>query len=217
MNNDGRSKPELFAACFKIPQFRASIEDMEDSEWVQRLRNGDPKAYSRFVDQFQGRVYNTCIGFVFNREDAEDLAQEVFVEVFRSIANFEERSSLATWVYRIAVTKSLELLRSRTRKKRAGQLLSLFGLQQSGFDVRGHAIDHPGIRLENQERAKHLYAAIDSLPENQRIAFVLHKIDGHSYEAVAEIMELSGPSVESLLFRAKKNLQKKLENYYRST
>lgn len=188
---------------------------MEDWALVERVRAGDAAAFEVIVDRFQGRVYNACLGFVFNSDDAQDLSQEVFMEVFRSIDSFEGRAALGTWIHRIAVTKSLELLRSRNRKKRAGQLLSIFGLQQAGWDARASELDHPGIALENKERARHLYAAIASLPEQQKIAFTLCKIEGRSYEEASEIMQMSIPSIESLLFRAKKGLQKKLEDFYR--
>ena len=102
---------------------------MEERAWIEELQKGSPKAFERLVDAFQKRVFNTCLNFVFDQSDAEDLTQEVFVEVFRSIRGFEERSSLATWIYRISVSKSLELIRSRKRKKRAGVLLSIFGMQ----------------------------------------------------------------------------------------
>ena len=187
---------------------------MEESGLIDAVKAGDKLAFGRLVDRYERSVFNACLGFAFNREDAQDLAQEVFLEVFRSIHHFEGRSALGTWIHRIAVTKSLELIRSRSRKKRAGQLLSLIGLQQAGWDPRADEVDHPGIRLENKERARHLYAAIDSLPEQQRIAFTLSKIDGRSYEEVAAIMETSIPSVESLLFRAKRGLQKKLTQFY---
>lgn len=187
---------------------------MEEQELIDGVKAGNAQAFEVLVERYQGRVYNACLGFLFNKEDAEDLSQEVFVEIHRSIHGFEGRSALGTWIHRIAMSKSLELIRSRARKKRAGQLLSLLGLQQAGWDPRAADIDHPGIRLENKERARHLYAAIDGLPEQQRIAFTLAKIEGRSYEEVSEIMSASIPSVESLLFRARKGLQKKLEAYY---
>lgn len=189
---------------------------MEDQELIEKLRTGDRKAFEALVDAFQTKVLNTCLSFVFDRSDAEDLTQEVFVEVFRSISGFEQRSSLSTWIYRISVTKSLELIRSRKRQKRAGVLLSIFGLQQAGWDVKAPASDHPGVRLENKERAHRLHLALQSLPENQRIAFTLHKLEAQSYEEVAQVMGVSLSSVESLIFRARKNLQKSLENYYKS-
>lgn len=189
---------------------------MEDQELIDKLRSGDRRAYEALVDAFQAKVYNTCLNFVFDQSDAEDLAQEVFVEVFRSIGAFEQRSSLSTWIYRISVTKSLELIRSRKRQKRAAVLLSIFGLQQAGWDTRAPHTDHPGVRLENKERAERLHLALQSLPENQRIAFTLHKLEAQSYEEIALVMGVSLSSVESLIFRARKNLQKSLENFYKT-
>jgi RNA polymerase sigma factor (sigma-70 family) len=197
-------------------QFALEAIGMEEREFIAQLRGGDARAFDRLVTAYQSRVFNTCLGFVFAREEAEDLTQEVFVEVYRSIAGFEERSSLSTWIYRIAVTKSLESIRHHKRKKRAGVLLSIFGLQQAGWDARAPAIDHPGVRMENQERAQHLHRALQKLPENQRIAFTLHNLDAQSYEEVASVMGISISSVESLMFRARKNLQKTLEKFYKS-
>lgn len=188
---------------------------MEEALWIAALRKREQAAYARLVERYQSRIYNVCLGFVFHREEAEDLCQEVFVEVYRSIEQFEGRASIGTWMHRIAVTKSLEAIRARGRKKRAAQLLSLIGLKEAGIEPQAYALDHPGIQLENQERARHLYAAIDHLPENQRVAFTLAKVEGRSYEEVAEIMQVSIPSVESLLFRARRTLQALLENFYR--
>lgn len=180
------------------------------------MRAGEENAYRQFIALHKDRVFNTCMGYVFNSEDAEDLAQEVFLEVFRSIHKFKGESSLFTWVYRICVTKSLEMIRRRKRKKRAAVLLPLGGLQECGFEPVGDRIDHPGIRLENKERAKVLYAAIGGLSENQRIAFTMHNVDGKSYQEIAVTMELSLSSVESLIFRARRNLRSKLEVFYKN-
>jgi RNA polymerase sigma-70 factor (ECF subfamily) len=188
---------------------------LKEQQLILSLCAGEQKAYQQFITSHQDRVFNTCMGYVFNAEDAEDLAQEVFLEVFRSIRKFKGESSLFTWVYRICVTKSLELIRRRKRKKRAGTMLSLGTLQESGFEPTGHRIDHPGIRLENKERGRVLYAAIDSLSENQRIAFTMHNLDGKSYQDIAGSMCLSLSSVESLIFRAKRNLRSKLNVFYR--
>ncbi|MEM7037033.1 MAG: sigma-70 family RNA polymerase sigma factor [Bacteroidota bacterium] len=188
---------------------------MEEQSRIAQLKQGDQAAFRALVDQFQDRIYNTCLGFVYNAEDAEDLAQEVFMEVFRSIHKFKGEAKLSTWMHRIAVTKSLELIRSRNRKKRAGKVLSLFGLKATGQEPKAMAYDHPGVQLENKERSAVLFGAIQKLAENQRIAFTLHKVDAKSYQEVAEIMGVSLSSVESLMFRAKRNLRKKLEKYYR--
>jgi len=183
---------------------------------VQDLKAGKSTAYKVLVRDFHGRVFNTCLGFVGNSQDAEDLAQEVFVEVFKSIHKFQEKSKLSTWIYRISVTKSLELIRKRGRKKRAGQMFSLADLNEKGFDLKGCKTDHPGVQMENQDRSKALYQALATLPENQRVAFTLNKIDGSSYQEVADIMGTTLSSIESLIFRARKNLQKQLAYFYKT-
>ncbi len=150
-----------------------------------------------------------------NRQDAEDLAQEVFIQVFQSIGDFRQESSLSTWIYRIAVTKSLELKRKRNRKKRMAYFKSLLNLQQNPDELEDQQFfNHPGIEAENSERTRILFESIESLPKNQRIAFTLNKIEHLSYKEVAQIMETSLSAVESLIHRARKNLQDKLRSYY---
>ena len=158
-------------------------------------------------------VYNTSLGIVQNPEDAEDVAQEVFVQVYESVGQFKGDSKVSTWIYRIAVTKSLDHLRKKKRKKRFAFLQSLFGVNEE--EVR-HEPDfhHPGVALENKENAAVLFQAIDKLPDNQKVAFTLHKVEGLSYQEVAEVMESTVSSVESLMHRAKGNLKKYLTEYY---
>lgn len=188
----------------------------EERQLIESLRSGSEKAFSTLVDDFQEKVLNTCLGFIPNQQDAEDLTQEVFVEVFRSVGKFRGEAKLSTWVYRIAVTKSLEKIRSRKRQKRVSFFQSLIGLEDKKAKAVEDNFNHPGIQLENKERAKILFNKINQLPDNQRIAFTLHKVEGMSHKEICEIMELSISSIESLLFRAKKNLKKHLYNYYKN-
>ncbi|MEM7658441.1 MAG: RNA polymerase sigma factor [Bacteroidota bacterium] len=145
--------------------------------------------------------------------EAEDLAQEVFVEVHRSIGSFQGQAKLSTWLYRIATNKSLEWIRRNQRQKRWAFFSAKRG-EDSGILQVADAEAHPGTALENQERSRILLAAIATLAEKQRVAFTLHKLEGVSYQEISKIMEVSLSSVESLMFRAKKNLQKKLRSYY---
>ena len=100
---------------------------MNEFELIQGLRNADEAAFKYLVDTYQDRVFNTAIGIVQNAEDAEDVAQEVFIQVYRSIHGFKGESKLSTWLYRIATTRALDLLRSRKSKKRFGFMQRLFG------------------------------------------------------------------------------------------
>ena len=166
------------------------------------------------IDRYRDKVYNTALGMVQSAEDAEDIAQEVFIEVFESIAGFKGDSRLTTWIYRITITKSFDHLRRKKRKKRFAIIRSLFD-PLSPADEPADFI-HPGVQMENRERAAILFRAIDRLSENQRIAFTLHKVEGLSYLEVAEVMGVTVSSVESLMHRARANLRKMLAEYYRA-
>ncbi len=183
---------------------------MNEQELIQGLRNGNEAAFKYLVDTYQDRVYNTALGIVQNAEDAEDVAQEVFIQVYRSISHFKGESKLSTWLYRIATTRALDLLRSRKSKKRFGLLQRLFG---EGNEPLYELPDfnHPGVALDRKENAAKLFKALGQLPENQRIAFTLHKMEDLSYQEISEVMQTSVPAVESLMHRAKQNLRKILE------
>ena len=178
---------------------------------IPALKAGNPQAFKQLVEGYKDQVLNTCLGFVPNLADAEDLSQEVFVEVYASIKHFKAEAKLSTWIYRIAVNKCLEELRRRKQLKRAAYFKGLLGLGTEAEEQPGSHFDHPGFTAENQERARYLLMALESLAENQRIAFTLAQIEGHSYKEVSEIMGISFSSVESLMFRARNNLKKRLE------
>ena len=190
---------------------------MSKENFIDDLKNGHRNAFDRLIEEYQDKVFGRCLSFVPNKEDAEDIAQEVFVEVFKSVKKFKGNSTLSTWIYRITTNKCLEFIRKKNTKKRFAFLQSLFGnevpLDKTSFFTE---FKHPGILLENKEDAEVLYSAIDRLPEEQRIVFTLHKIEGLSYKEISEITEKSIPSIESLLFRAKKNLRKLLHDFYKN-
>ncbi|MFZ4525814.1 MAG: RNA polymerase sigma factor [Chlorobium sp.] len=172
------------------------------------------KLFRSIVADHQEMVVNTCYRFVFNREDAEDLAQDVFVEVFRSLDQFREESKLSTWIYRIAVTKSLDHLRHLKRKKRFSSLKRMIGITDPADDIAAPSHDNPPEALAQTERAKILLDALDTLPESQKTAFLLSKQEGYSNQEIADILKTSVSAVESLIHRAKKNLHDKLYVYY---
>lgn len=187
---------------------------MEEKEFIQQLKKNDEKAFQLLVDLFSKKVYNTCVGMLQNMEDAEDVTQEIFITIHLNIGLFKEESSLSTWIYRISVNKCLEFIRKKQRKKRLGVFKSIFTFDGEKALENHTDFVHPGVQLEQQELAKILFKAIDLLPEQQRTAYVLHKLDQVSYNEIAGIMKVSLSSVESLLFRAKQNLKKHLATYY---
>lgn len=182
---------------------------MTEQELIFGLRQGEEPAFKELVTRFQDKVFNTALGLLQHHIEAEDIAQEVFIQVFRSIRNFKEESLLSTWIYRITVTKSLDHLRSKKRKKRFGILSNLFG--DNNLPVyEPEDFNHPGVLQENKEDAAILFKVIDQLPENQRTAFILNKVEGLAYREIAAILNTTEPAVDSLLQRAKQNLRKKL-------
>ncbi len=190
-------------------------DSMTESELIQNLKQQKEAAFTKLVKQYQDQVVNTCFGFVHDAEDSRDLAQEVFVEVYHSISKFREESGLGTWLYRIAVNKSLDFIRRKNRKKRFGIHMRVGKLGATDqVDLAGR-VDNPHTQLEVKERFVLLREAIARLPENQRIAITLHKFEECPSAKIAEIMDTSISAVESLLHRAKANLYKHLEKRLR--
>lgn len=188
---------------------------MDERTLVELLKQGDEAAFREMVETWQDMVYNTALGIVQVPSDAEDIAQEVFVQVYQSVSSFKGDSKFSTWLYRITITKSLDHERRKKRKKRFAFVKSLFG-EDSEVLVHPPDFNHPGVQLDKKEDAAILFEAIRELPQNQRIAFTLHKVEGLSYQEVSEVMKTSISSVESLMHRAKTNLRKNLENHYKS-
>lgn len=189
------------------------IPRSDESDLVARLKQGDESAFKMIVETRKDLVYNTALGLLQNAGDAEDITQEVFIKVYESVHQFKGESAFSTWLYRIAVTKSLEMIRNRKRKKRFAFVTSLFG---ENNEPRHDPPDfvHPGVQMDNREKASMLFKAIAKLPENQRIAFTLHKVEGVPYQEISEIMKITVSAVESLIHRAKANLRKWLEDFY---
>jgi RNA polymerase sigma-70 factor (ECF subfamily) len=190
---------------------------LTETEFIEALILKTPKAYNKLLEDYQQKVFSTCISFIPNREDAEDVAQDVFIEVFNSVHKFKGNSKLSTWIYRIATNKCLEFIRKHNTKKRFGFLQSLFS-DNFSIDKTNYYTDikHPGIVLEQKETSEIIFKAINTLPEQQRLVFTLHKIDGKSYNDISEIIEKSINSVESLMHRAKHNLKQKLDYFYKN-
>jgi len=188
---------------------------LTEQELIACLIKGDESAFKTVVDTYKKMVYNTVLGFVQNMEDAEDVTQDVFIKVYENIGRFKQQCKLSTWIYRISITQAGDFIRHKKRKKRAGFLSSLFGTNNELLYDPPDFV-HPGVVAENREQAAILFKAIDQLPEKQKTAFMLQKIQDLSQQKIAEIMELNEGAVESLLMRAKGNLKKLLTNYYSS-
>jgi len=181
---------------------------MNENALIYRLKQSDMSAYNDLFLLYKDSIYNTSLGFLQNEKDAEDILQEVFVEVYLSISKFRGESNLGTWLYRICVNKSLEHIRRNNRKKRFS-----FSLKSNNENDLLNIADwvHPGVIAEQKDNAKHLFKAIKSLPEKQLITFTLHKIECLSHKEIADITNQSISAVETQIHRAKKSLEVKLK------
>lgn len=190
---------------------------LDETDIVNGIKEKNQEIFRFFVDTWQQKIINTCFSFTNNTEDAQDLAQEVFIEIYNSIHKFRGDSLLSTWLYRIAINKSLNFVKKRKLNKILGfSFLFNENINEINTQIFYKKSDsNTNDFIEHKERTKILFMALSSLPEKQRIAFALHKIDDVSYKNISEIMEISLPSVESLIHRAKINLQKKLYKYYK--
>jgi RNA polymerase sigma factor (sigma-70 family) len=186
---------------------------LEQQELIVKLQQGNEQAFKAVVDAWQSMVYNTAIGIVQNAEDAEDITQDTFVQVYQSVSSFRGEAKFSTWLYRIVITKSLDHVRKKKRKKRFGILQIFFGEQDENFLAD---FNHPGVAIEQKEKANELFKALKQIPDKQQVAFTLHKLEGLSYKEIAEIMKTTLYAVESIMQRAKNNLKKELEKYYKN-
>lgn len=183
-----------------------------DLQLLMQLAQEDEKALELLYRRYKAQVYNTALSYLQQAEVAEEITQDVFIQIYRSAANFQEQASVSTWIYRICVNKSIDQLRYQKRKKRFVKLVSLTNKEASLPESPDFI--HPGVLLEQRENAQYLFKVIKELSESQQTAFILSYVEGLPQQEVALVMELSVKAVESLLQRAKKNLRKKLEKHY---
>jgi RNA polymerase sigma-70 factor (ECF subfamily) len=153
------------------------------------------------------------VSIIQNEDDADDITQDVFIQVFRSVSSFKGESKFSTWLYRIVISKSLDHVKKTKRKKRFAFVQSFFG-NNDNEEIHPEEFNHPGIVTEKREASVVLFKALQKVPDNQRIAFTLHKLEAQKYSDIAEILGLSLQAVESLMARAKANLRKILQQYY---
>ncbi len=185
---------------------------MEDRELISGIKNKNKQVYKEFIEQYQKLVLNICFRFVNNSDDANDVAQEVFIEAYRSIEKFREDSKISTWLYRISVNKSLNFLRDNKKTK----ITDSYSGEQKTSDGSLQTTTTPETNFINKERKEIIDKAINSLPDRQKTAFILHKKEDLSQEEISKVLGISIKAVESLIIRAKQNLQKKLINYYKN-
>lgn len=172
------------------------------------FQNGDESAFADLFERYRTRVLNTAYRFLSDRDAAQDVAQEVFVKVYKSPKSYRPDAAFSTWLYRVTANTCYDELRKRKRSKPA--------TTEELPDNTPDRSASPEDQARSNELARAVRAAIASLPENQRMAVVLQRYEELSYQQIAEVLKMSVSAVESLLFRAKNTLRTRLLAYVES-
>ncbi len=182
-------------------------------EWVHRARDGDREAFRQLVDFTQQKVYRVALRTVGSETDAEEATQETYIRAWQQLDNFQFRSSLVTWLCRIAINVSIDLLR---KQKRDSSVLD------QGDNERGVWVEQlpsadqgPEQQLEQAQLQQQIQEVLQSMKPNHRVVFALREIDGLSYEEIAEVVDCPPGTVESRLHRARQEFRDKLTRLQR--
>lgn len=185
------------------------VTDIQEQELIRKVAAGERAAFKQLFDMHSPRVHGLLLRLVDNQSDAEELAQDVFLSLWKHAESLRGESKLSTWLYRVAVNKAINF------KKRSGlffQIRQLFSLEvddESIIDrLPAAAADSPDRQLEMREAQVQLADLLGTLPHRQREVYLLHKLEGLSYNEIAEELHVTLGTIESLMHRAKENLQK---------
>ena len=184
----------------------------QDLRWMERIKTGDEDALRELIETHQHRIIGTIAKMLGDESDAEDIAQQVFLRVWKSAPRWQPTAMVTTWLYKI--TRNLVFNEVRRRKRHPVQSLDA----TLKDDDRPRQIADPGVKaadtaLLDDEMQAAIQAAIDELPDVQRMAVILRRYDDVPYEEIGEILDLSVPAVKSVLFRARTDLREKLRKY----
>lgn len=186
----------------------------QDLSFLSALQSGDREAFAKLVDLYSSQIYRLALKMLNDPADAEDVLQETFIKAFRSITSFEGRSSLSTWLYRIAVNEALMLIR---KQKPQVQLTDEKDDENENGETPVQIVDWcclPERELMSTESKQHLNQAISELSETLRIVFILRDIEGLSIRETAETIGISETNVKTRLLRARLRLRESLSQYY---
>jgi RNA polymerase sigma factor (sigma-70 family) len=191
----------------------ATPVQLEEMELVKRARKGDLTAYDDLVRRYQERIYATIYHMTSNHEDANDLAQDAFIKAFQALRSFKGGSSFYTWVYRIAVNKTINFLKQRKNKAHLSLDDLDFNAEHDPDLVALISDKTPRREAGLAELQEKLNAAMQKLSEPHRLVVTLHDVQGLSHEEIAEIMDCNIGTVRSRLFYARQQLQSYLSDY----
>jgi RNA polymerase sigma-70 factor (ECF subfamily) len=200
-----------------LPESGPSAAQLVENDLIRRARTGDLEAYDDLVKRYQERIYATIYHMTSNHEDASDLAQDSFIKAYQALKSFKGGSSFYTWLYRIAVNKTINFLKQRKNRNH-------MSLNDLDFNAE-HDPDLVALVSENTPRRaaglselqEKLNAALLKLSEHHRLVVILHDVQGQSHEEIAKVMNCNIGTVRSRLFYARQQLQGFLADYLKST
>jgi RNA polymerase sigma-70 factor (ECF subfamily) len=188
-----------------------------EMELVRRAQRGDLAAYDELIQRYQQRIYATVYHMTSNHEDANDLAQDSFIKAFQALKSFKGGSSFYTWLYRIAVNKTINFLKQRKNRTHMSLNDLDFNTENNPDLVALISDKTPRREAGLKELSEKLNAALLKLSEPHRLVMVLHDVQGLSHEEVAEVMECNIGTVRSRLFYARQQMQSLLTDYLKPT
>ena len=198
---------EPVAAVEESPDYQA------DPELVRAARDGDMRAYDQLIQRYQGRIYSTIYHMTSNHEDANDLAQDTFIKAYSVLKSFKGDSSFYTWIYRIAVNKTINFLKARKNKYSLSLNDMDFNAENDPDLVAFVSDKTPRREVALAELQQKLNEAMQKLSEDHRMVITLHDVQGLSHDEIAAIMECNAGTVRSRLFYARQQMQALLSNY----
>lgn len=204
-----RTKSNLEKADLEEPQ----SEELSDLALVERARHEDVAAYDELVRRFQERIYATVYHMTSNHEDTNDLVQDTFVKAYRALKSFKGDSSFYTWIYRIAVNKTINFLKQRKNRVQMSLNDLDFNAENDPDLVALVSDKTPRRDLNLSELQEKLNEAMQKLSEHHRMVVTLHDVQGLSHEEIGAIMECNVGTVRSRLFYARQQLQALLSDY----
>jgi RNA polymerase sigma-70 factor (ECF subfamily) len=211
------TKAELEKTMARTPPLApleaADGEELDDLTLVRRAQREDMRAYDALMRRYQERIYATVYHMTSNHEDANDLAQETFIKAFRALKSFKGDSSFYTWIYRIAVNKTINFLKQRKNRVQMSLNDVDFSAEHDPDLVALISERTPRRDLGLSELQEKLNAAMQKLSEHHRMVVTLHDVQGLSHEEIGKIMDCNVGTVRSRLFYARQQMQAYLSDY----
>jgi RNA polymerase sigma-70 factor (ECF subfamily) len=193
---------------------KTATKEPTDNDLVKLVRKGSEEAFDTIVRKYETKVFNLAMSLTRNREDAEEVLQDVFVTIYKKMASFQGKSAFSSWLYRITVNAAFMRIRKNRQEKSipVEEITPAMEVESSEHD-KPHFPSSESITL-NEELKSTLHRAIARLPDEYRNVFILRDVDGLTNKETGRILKLSIPAVKSRLHRARGMLRKKLNRYY---